>query len=108
MPGSSKLEYQPIVETVSRRVVACEALLRWRHPTRGLIGPSEFIGLAESCGLIIPIGRWVLEAACREAASWPAEIGVSVNLSPLQFNQDSVIGELTAHRRRAPACRSDD
>ncbi len=99
--GQLEVEYQPIVETLSRRVIACEALLRWRHPTRGLIGPSEFIGLAESCGLIIPIGHWVLDAACREAASWPPEIGVSVNLSPLQFNQDSVIGELIAIATRA-------
>ena len=103
--GQLEVEYQPILETLSRQVVACEALVRWRHPTRGLIGPSEFIGLAESCGLIVPIGRWVLEAACRDAATWPSEIGISVNLSPLQFNQDSVISDLIGDRRRGRSCR---
>ncbi len=99
--GELTIEYQPIVQTASHRVTCCEALLRWRHPTRGLIGPSEFIGLAESCGLIIPIGLWVLEAACREAAGWPADVAVSVNLSPLQFNHESLINELTAIAGRA-------
>ena len=90
-----ELEYQPIVATGSRRIVCCEALLRWRHPTRGIVKPSEFIGLAENCGLIIPIGRWVLETACAEAATWDAEVGIAVNLSPVQFSQDALIDELT-------------
>jgi len=90
-----EVEYQPIVETGSRDVVCFEALLRWRHPHRGVIGPAEFIGLAESSGLIIPIGLWVLETACAEAASWPSNVQIAVNLSPVQFNQEKLIEQLT-------------
>ena len=79
------LDYQPIVSTTSGRIVSFEALLRWRHPTRGLIPPVDFIPVAEASGLIEPIGRWVLHQACREAATWPADIGIAVNLSPQQF-----------------------
>jgi len=95
-----EVEYQPVVDTESRQVVCCEALLRWRHPTKGLITPAEFIGLAENCGLIIPIGLWVLETACAEAASWPDEVAIAVNLSPVQFSQDALIEELTAIAKR--------
>ncbi len=90
-----ELEYQPIVDSVSRRILCHEALLRWRHPTRGSIMPADFIGLAENSGLIIPIGLWMLETACAEATSWPEDIKIAVNLSPLQFNQESMVGELT-------------
>ncbi|CAN7437761.1 EAL domain-containing protein [Rhizobium sp. LjRoot30] len=79
------LEYQPIVCAGSGRIVGCEALLRWRHPVRGLISPAEFIPVAEASGLIEPIGRWVLQQACAEAARWPGNIRVAVNLSPRQF-----------------------
>lgn len=90
-----ELEYQPIVDSVSQRILCHEALLRWRHPTRGVIAPADFIGLAENSGLIIPIGLWVMETACAEATAWPADIKVAVNLSSLQFNHDSLIGKLT-------------
>ncbi len=79
------LDYQPIVSTKSGRIVCFEALVRWRHPTRGLISPADFIPVAESSGLIESIGRWVLQQACAQAATWPADIGVAVNLSPQQF-----------------------
>ena len=80
-----KLHYQPSVDLRTDRITGFEALLRWHHPERGLIPPSEFIPVAEEAGLILPIGEWVLREACREAAAWPEEIGVAVNLSPVQF-----------------------
>lgn len=79
------LEYQPIVDTLSGRIVCCEALLRWHHPVRGFISPGEFIPVAEASGLIEPIGRWVLQRACAEATKWPEDVRVAVNLSPRQF-----------------------
>ena len=86
LPGGELfLEYQPIVDARTLRVLRHEALVRWRHPRRGLVGPADFIGLAERSGLIVPIGLWVLEAACAEAAGWPAGVQVSVNLSPAQL-----------------------
>jgi EAL domain-containing protein (putative c-di-GMP-specific phosphodiesterase class I) len=67
-----------------------EALLRWRHPERGSIAPTEFIPIAEESGLIVPIGEWVLRTACREAARWPG-LTVSVNVSPVQFRQGDLV-----------------
>jgi diguanylate cyclase (GGDEF)-like protein len=80
-----ELYYQPLVDIATRRPIGFEALLRWRHPSRGLVLPSDFIPLAEEIGLIVPIGEWVLRRACAEAAGWPAGIKVAVNLSPAQF-----------------------
>jgi diguanylate cyclase (GGDEF)-like protein len=82
-----ELHYQPVfdVKTGDRR--GMEALVRWRHPKRGLIPPDQFIPLAEETGLIIPLGEWVLRRACRDATSWPADVGVAVNLSAVQFKQ---------------------
>lgn len=85
-----EIYYQPQVDTKSERVVGFEALLRWHHPERGLVSPAEFIPLAEECGLIILIGEWVLRQACKDAASWPADLGVAVNLSPLQFKSQAL------------------
>jgi len=79
------LFYQPIVSTRTGRACGFEALLRWNHPRQGMVGPDDFIPIAEECGLIIPIGEWVLAAACRQAATWPEDIHVAVNLSPVQF-----------------------
>ncbi|HVV94544.1 MAG TPA: EAL domain-containing protein [Hyphomicrobiales bacterium] len=79
------LHYQPLLNLEENRISGFEALLRWNHPRRGLVAPSEFIGLAEEIGLIVPIGEWVLRQACREAARWPGDIRVAVNLSPAQF-----------------------
>jgi diguanylate cyclase (GGDEF)-like protein len=80
-----KLFYQPQAK-IGGEVTGFEALLRWDHPTRGRVGPNIFIPLAEDNGLIIPIGTWVLREACRQAASWPRPLAVSVNLSPVQFH----------------------
>lgn len=80
-----ELHYQPVVDVRRRAAVGFEALLRWRHPERGLVPPAEFVGLAEEIGLIAPLGALVLRRACLEAAAWPAPLRVAVNLSPLQF-----------------------
>ena len=80
-----ELHYQPIINIADRRVVSCEALIRWSHPKRGLVSAAEFIPVAEDCGLIGQIGAWVLQEGCREARKWPADVSVSVNVSPAQF-----------------------
>ena len=85
--GELELVYQPIVDPRSGRAICCEALLRWHHPTRGSISPSVFIPIAEATGLIIPIGTWVLDSACKEAMNWGVDINVAVNLSPVQFRR---------------------
>jgi len=79
------LYFQPLVDLRSGRVTTCEALLRWRHPRRGMVPPSIFIPIAEETGLIIPLGEWALQRACYEAAKWPKSVKVAVNLSPVQF-----------------------
>jgi len=84
------LLYQPIFDLASQRMVGVEALVRWRHPQRGVVAPGSFIPLAEESRLILPIGRWVLSEACRQAASWAAEglaLGISVNVSAYQLNR---------------------
>jgi diguanylate cyclase (GGDEF)-like protein len=82
-----ELYYQPLVRLATEQVCGFEALIRWKHPTRGMVSPLEFIPLAEETGLIVPIGDWVLRQACREAATWPADIRVAVNVSPAQFRR---------------------
>jgi diguanylate cyclase (GGDEF)-like protein len=88
------LYYQPQVDVKSGRVVGAEALLRWRRPERGIVGPGEFLARAEENGLILPINEWVLREACREAKSWhrvgEAPLRISVNLSPIQFQKQNV------------------
>lgn len=90
------LEYQPIMRTLSQEPCCYEALIRWRHPVRGVIGPADFIELAERSGLIVPLGLWVLETACRTAATWPGDIGVAVNVSPVQFSRADLPGQVHA------------
>jgi diguanylate cyclase (GGDEF)-like protein len=80
-----ELHYQPVVHLGSNEIVGCEALLRWDHPARGMISPAEFIPIAEETGLICQIGDWVLDTACAEAAHWPPDIKLAVNVSPVQF-----------------------
>lgn len=80
-----ELHYQPVYTCRSGELVAFEALLRWTHPTRGAIAPSEFIPIAEESGLIVTIGRWAMERACRDGASWPGQVRIAVNVSPKQF-----------------------
>jgi diguanylate cyclase (GGDEF)-like protein len=86
-----ELHYQPLVNLKSNDVNAFEALLRWNHPKRGLISPADFIPVAEETGLIIPLGEWVLKAACYEAVDWPDHIKVAVNLSPAQLNNRNLL-----------------
>jgi diguanylate cyclase (GGDEF)-like protein len=87
--GEMELVYQPIVDPRSGRAICCEALLRWNHPSLGQISPIEFIPLAETTGLIVPIGSWVLTTACVEATHWPVDINVAVNLSAVQFRRST-------------------
>jgi EAL domain-containing protein (putative c-di-GMP-specific phosphodiesterase class I) len=109
------LAYQPIVSLRTERVVGVEALARWRHPERGLVPPDEFIPVAEANGLIEPIGAWVLEQACRQAAKWyharpdAAPIGMSVNISAKQLDRHrlpELISRLLREVRLDPACLS--
>ncbi len=79
------LYYQPVVDTKSETIAGFEALLRWQHATRGWIGPSQFVSIAEDAGLIMEIGAWALEQACSDLSRWPENVRVSVNVSPLQF-----------------------
>jgi diguanylate cyclase (GGDEF)-like protein/PAS domain S-box-containing protein len=101
-----ELHYQPLVNLDTRCIVGVEALLRWRHPERGLLAPGEFVGVAEETGLIVPIGRWVLETAIAQAARWqPADPGqllsVGVNLSPRQLYDDEFFATALAALKRA-------
>jgi diguanylate cyclase (GGDEF)-like protein len=86
-----KLLYQPLVNLQTKKVTAFEALMRWHHPERGMVAPSEFIPVAEEIGLIVQLGEWALRQACREAMGWPDYISVSVNLSPLQFAKGNLV-----------------
>jgi EAL domain-containing protein (putative c-di-GMP-specific phosphodiesterase class I) len=90
--------YQPISVTEDRRIAGMEALVRWRHPTRGLVSPQDFIPLAEETGLIIPIGEWVLRTACQQLKAWHdagnKDIYVTVNLSGVQLQQPSFLETL--------------
>ncbi|HEY3681368.1 MAG TPA: bifunctional diguanylate cyclase/phosphodiesterase, partial [Bradyrhizobium sp.] len=81
------LHYQPLISAETRLLCGVEALVRWRHPERGFIAPDQFIPLAESSGLIMSLGEWVLRKACEDAASWPAHIKVAVNISAVQFRR---------------------
>ena len=88
--GGFELHYQPLVDLRSDEVTGCEALLRWRHPVRGMIPPAEFIPVAEETGLIEEIGQWVLRTACIEASAWPAHVRLAVNVSPIQFKSETL------------------
>jgi diguanylate cyclase (GGDEF)-like protein len=91
-----ELHYQPLVVLETNEVNGFEALLRWHHPTRGMISPADFIPIAEETGLIVPLGEWVLKAACNEAVDWPDHIKVAVNLSPAQLNCRNLVSMVTA------------
>ncbi len=102
--GELVLHYQPIVDLDTGRITGLEALIRWRHPERGLVGPMEFIGLAEETGLIVPIGSWVLGEACRQVRALAervpglATMGLSVNLSGRQLVNAGIVGEVERAR----------
>ena len=95
-----RLEYQPVLELATHRVFAVEALVRWQHPTRGTVMPNDFIPTAEETGLIVPLGRWVLEAACRcakvlqDSEGAASDLIMSVNLSPRQFHDPNLVGDV--------------
>jgi diguanylate cyclase (GGDEF)-like protein len=86
-----ELAFQPQIDLASRSLIGFEALLRWKHPDQGYVSPAKFIPLAEEIGLIGSIGDWVIRTACREAVSWPDPIGISVNLSPVQFRSTKLV-----------------
>ncbi len=88
--GALEVYYQPCLDLQSGEITGCEALLRWRHPHRGMIPPTEFIPIAEETGLINQIGEWVLTTACTEATSWPDHIRLAVNVSPVQFKSGTL------------------
>ncbi|MEE1655927.1 EAL domain-containing protein [Microvirga sp. CF3062] len=89
--GEFELFYQPQINIKANEIGGYEALLRWRHPERGLISPAEFIPVMEDTGLISPLGDWIIEQACRDAATWPRNIHVAVNLSPVQFRSRGIV-----------------
>jgi diguanylate cyclase (GGDEF)-like protein len=91
-----ELYYQPLVTLEGAEITALEALLRWNHPTRGMISPADFIPIAEETGLIIPIGEWVLMTACKELANWPDPIKVAINVSPAQLKHRHFLKSVTS------------
>jgi EAL domain-containing protein (putative c-di-GMP-specific phosphodiesterase class I) len=86
-----RVDFQPIFQLSSGRLIGGEALLRWQHPTRGLLGPDRFIHVAEETGQIVAIGQWVLAEACRQAAAWPEDVHIAVNLSARQLESDVIV-----------------
>ncbi|MCI4680341.1 EAL domain-containing protein [Rhodoblastus acidophilus] len=89
--GQLHVFYQPIIDIDSQTIIGCESLLRWHHPKNGWISPDRFIQIAEETGMIVEIGRWALEKACRDAVSWPKDASVSVNLSAIQFRHQDIV-----------------
>ena len=98
--------YQPIFDVARNGVGGFEALLRWRHPPRGMVSPAEFISVAEEMGLIVPLGEWVLARACAEACAWPDHVKVAVNVSPAQFRSSRLLAA-TSEALAASGLRSD-
>ncbi len=102
-----ELHYQPQIDLEQDKVVGFEALVRWRHPERGLVSPADFIPLAEEIGLIVPLGEWVLQEACREAMRWPSHISVAVNVSPHQFSNTTRLIDVIAQALSASGLPGD-
>ncbi len=100
-----ELHYQPIVNVKTRKIVGCEALIRWSHPEHGLVPASEFIPIAEESGLIGQIGDWVLKTACAEASQWPDNIWVAVNISPAQFLGQDLVDKVSNAAKGLPLSR---
>ncbi|OWV89695.1 diguanylate cyclase [Rhizobium sp. N122] len=101
-----ELHYQPLYDLSQRRICGFEALIRWNHPIRGRVAPMDFIPLAEEVGLIVDIGRWVLRRACSDAAEWPEDIKVAVNVSATQFSSSDLtrdVGEALAAASLSPS-----
>ncbi|ARO29462.1 GGDEF/EAL domain-containing protein [Rhizobium sp. NXC14] len=93
--GEFELHYQPLYDLAERRICGFEALIRWNHPFRGRVPPMDFIPLAEEVGLVVDIGRWVLRQACRDAAQWPENIKVAVNVSAIQFRSGNLTHDVS-------------
>jgi diguanylate cyclase (GGDEF)-like protein len=89
-----ELFFQPLVNLKSGRISTCEALLRWNHPVRGTVSPTDIIPIAEDMGLIVDLGRWILRKSCMECMKWPEGVSVAVNFSPQQFHQRDVLSEV--------------
>jgi len=96
-----ELHYQPFLDLSTDTVMGFEALLRWQHPVRGNVPPLDFIAVAEENGLIVKIGEWVLLTACMEAAAWPGDLVVAVNVSPLQFKADTLLASVSLALERS-------
>ena len=94
--GGLEVHYQPVVSLGDDAITGCEALVRWRHPERGAISPAEFIPIAEDTGLINQLGEWVLNKACADAATWPDDIKLAVNVSPVQFKSGTLALKIAA------------
>jgi diguanylate cyclase (GGDEF)-like protein len=94
--GQFELFYQPLLQLTGTAVTGCEALLRWRHPERGLVPPAEFIPFAEEIGLIVPLGAWVLRQACMEAAGWPNGLRIAINVSAIQLRSRGLVETVVA------------
>jgi diguanylate cyclase (GGDEF)-like protein/PAS domain S-box-containing protein len=94
--GEFEVYYQPLVDLAADRITGFEALLRWKHPDKGMISPADFIPVAEDIGLIVTLGEWVLRKACAEAAKWPDDIKIAVNLSPVQFRSRNLVQVVVA------------
>ncbi|QWG23335.1 EAL domain-containing protein [Bradyrhizobium sediminis] len=94
--GGFEIHYQPLVDLRRNEVTGCEALLRWRHPERGMISPAEFVPVAEDTGLIVELGEWVLRTACAEAATWPDRVRIAVNVSPVQLKCPTLALKITS------------
>jgi diguanylate cyclase (GGDEF)-like protein len=105
--GEFELNYQPLVNLHTGKLAGFEALLRWRHPERGLVPPADFVPLAEEIGLIVPIGKWVLQTACAEAASWPKALKLAVNLSAAQFQVSAALVQTVSDALSASGLAAD-
>jgi len=101
-----ELHYQPQMDIASRTVTGMEAFLRWRHPIRGLVAPNDFIPLAEETGLIVPIGEWVIRQACEDAASWPVDVMIAVNVSAKQLASGKLVSSVEGALARAGVAAS--
>ena len=89
--GGLDVHYQPIIDLRSHSITGFEALMRWPHPTKGMVSPAKFIPVAEECGLIVALGEWILMEACRKAKHWPVDMKVSVNVSPIQLAKSDIV-----------------
>ncbi len=94
--GAFEVHYQPCISLRDNSIVGCEALVRWRHPDRGMISPADFIPVAEETGLINDLGEWVLTTACKEAMTWPGNYKLAVNVSPVQFRSGTLALKIAA------------